>query len=87
MPRGDLITSVKAIYQSYQAQAEKHPVEVIGHEAVHSFNDLLDEVKEMYPENQLIHKMQPVTPNQTQFAGLLAKLAILEDFLKSEEST
>lgn len=86
MPKGDLAIKVKTIHQSYQTQAEKHPVEVIGHEVANSFNSLLDELKKIYPENQLINKMQSVTPNQTQFAGLIAKLVILEDFLKTKES-
>ena len=57
---------------------------MIGHEAANSFSNFLDKSKRIFPENQLINKMQPVTPNQTQFTGLLAKLVILEDFLKAE---
>ena len=83
MTKGDLAMKVKTIHQSYRAQAEKHPVEVISHEAASSFNNLLDELKKIYPENQFIDKMQAVTPNKTQFAGLVAKLVILEDFLKT----
>lgn len=86
MPQGELVTKVKTIHQSYLVQAEKHPVDVIDHEAANSFNNLLDESKRIYPENQWINKMQPVTPNQTQFAGLVAKLVILEDFLRTEKS-
>ena len=86
MPVSNLIETARAIHKSYRAKAEKHPVEVIGHEAAHSFNKLLDESKSKYPDNQLISKMQPVTPSQTQLAGLLAKLVLLEDFLKAEQS-
>jgi hypothetical protein len=86
MPVSDLIKTAKAIHQSYRDKAEKHPVEVIGQEAANSFNKLLDESKSKCPENQLITKMQPVTPSQTQLAGLLAKLVILQDSLKTEQS-
>jgi hypothetical protein len=86
MPISDLIKSIGSIHQAYKAKAEKHPVEVIGQEAANAFNKLLDEVKRRCPENQLIKRMQPVTPNQTQLAGLLAKLVILEDSLKTEKS-
>jgi hypothetical protein len=82
----ELIQKARAVHQSYQDEAEKHPVEVIGQEAAHSFNELLDESKKGFPENQFIKKMQPVTPNQTQFAGLLAKLVVLEDSLRAEKS-
>jgi len=83
---GDLIKTTREIHQSYQAKAEKHPVEVISQEAANSFNKLLDESKRSFPENQLINKMQPVTPTQTQLAGLLAKLVVLEESLKAEMS-
>lgn len=83
---GNLIKTTREIHQFYQAKAEKHPVEIISQEAANSFNKLLDESKRSFPENQLINKMQPVTPTQTQLAGLLAKLVVLEESLKAEMS-
>ena len=86
MPMSNLTEKARAIRESYKAKAEKDPVQIIGQEAAQSFNMLLDESKKMYPQSLLIQEMHPVNPGQTQLAGLLAKLDLLEDSLKAGES-
>jgi len=86
MPTSDLIETARAIRQSYRAKAEKDPAGVIGQEAADAFNKLLEECKKRCPQRQFIEKMRPVTPGQTQLAGLLAKVGVLEDALKGETS-
>ena len=87
MPTVDLIETARAIRQSYKAKAEKDPARVIGQEAADAFNELLDESKERCPKSRFIEKMRPVTPGRTQWAGLLAKVSVLEDSLRAEKST
>jgi len=86
VPISNLIETARSIRQSYKARAEKDPVEMIGQEAAHAFNMLLDESKKRYPKSQLIKKMRPVNPKQTQLAGLLAKVDLLEDSLRAGKS-
>lgn len=86
MPMSSLIEKARAIRESYKAKAEKDPVQIIGQEAAQSFNMLLDESKKMYPQSLLIKEMHAVNPRQTQLAGLLAKVDLLEDSLKAGES-
>ena len=86
MAVSNLVEKAKAIRQSYKAKAERDPVQMISQEAAQSFNTLLDESKRRYPENHLIKEMRPVNPEQTQLAGLLAKVDLLEDILKAGES-
>jgi hypothetical protein len=87
MPTSDLIETARAIRQSYKAKAEKDPAGVIGQEAADTFNKLLGESKKRCPKSLFIEKMRPVTPGQTQLAGLLAKVDVLEDSLKAEKTT
>jgi len=87
MVTSDLVEKASAIRQSYRAKAEKDPAGVIGQEAADAFNELLGESKKRCPKSQFIEKMHPVTPGRTQLAGLLAKVDVLEDSLKSETST
>ena len=82
----ELIQTATSMRQSYRAEAERNPVRVIGQGAAHAFNKLLDESKKKYPENPFISKMQPANPSRTQLAGLLAKLDLIQDCLKKEES-
>lgn len=82
----NLVEKARAIRESYKAKAESDPVQMIGQEAAQAFNMLLDESKKRYPESQLIKEMRPVNPEQTQLAGLLAKVDLLEDSLKAGES-
>ena len=82
----ELIQTVKSMRESYKAEAERDPVRVIGQDAANAFNRLLDESKKKYPENLFISKMQPTNPNRTQLAGLLAKVDLIEDCLKREQS-
>ena len=86
MAVSNLLEKVRAIRESYKARAERDPVQMIGQEAAQSFNTLLDESKKRYPESHLIKEMRPVNPEQTQLAGLLAKVDLLEDSLKAGES-
>ena len=86
MPTSDLIEKARAVRQSYKAKAEKDPAGAIGQEAADAFNKLLNESKKRCPRSQFIGKMRPVTPGQTQLAGLLAKVDVLEDSLKAEKS-
>jgi hypothetical protein len=86
VPTSDLIETARTIRQSYKAKAEKDPAGVIGQEAADAFNKLLDESKKRCPGRPFIDKMRPVTPGQTQLAGLLAKVDVLEDSLKAEKS-
>lgn len=86
MPTSDLIETARGIRQSYRAKAERDPAGVIGQEAADAFNKLLNESKKRCPKSQFIEKMRPVTPGQTQLAGLLAKVDVLEDSLKAEKS-
>jgi hypothetical protein len=86
MPMANLVEKARAIRDSYKAKAESDPVRMIGQEAAQAFNTLLDESKKRYPESRLIKVMRPVTPEQTQLAGLLAKVDLLEDILKAGES-
>ena len=86
MPMSDLVETARSIRQSYQAKAEREPVKVISQDAANEFNKLLDESKKKFPEHPMIRKMQPVNPSRTQFAGLLAKIDLLEDCLKTEQA-
>ncbi len=86
VPTSDLIETARAIRQSYKAKAEKDPAGVIGQEAADAFNKLLDDSKRRCPGRPFIEKMRPVTPGQTQLAGLLAKVDVLEDSLKAPKS-
>lgn len=86
MPISNLVEKARAIRESYKAKAERDPVQMIDQEAAQSFNMLLDESRKRYPESQLINKLRPVNPEQTQLAGLLAKVDLLEDSLKAGES-
>jgi ABC-type dipeptide/oligopeptide/nickel transport system ATPase subunit len=86
MPISDLVEMARSIRQSYEAKAERNPVQVIGQDAANAFNRLLDESKKKYPEHPLIRKMNPANPSRTQLAGLLAKVGLLEDCLKTEHS-
>jgi hypothetical protein len=79
MPRFNLIETARAIRQSYKVKAEK--------EAADAFNELLDESKKRCPKSRFIKKMRLVTPGRTQWAGLLAKVSVLEDSLRAEKST
>jgi len=87
MAMSDLVEKARALRESYKAKAERDPVQMIGQEAAQSFNTLLDESKKRCPESQLIKEMRPVNPGQTQLAGFLAKVDLLEDSLKAGESS
>ena len=84
MSISNAIQSVRTLRQTYKAETEKHPVREINREAADKFNQLLDDLKKMYPHNRLIGHMQPLTPGKTQLAGLWAKLDVLEDCLKAQ---
>lgn len=86
MAVSNLVEKAKAIRESYRAKAERDPVQMISQDAAQTFNTLLDESKKRYPKSQLIKEMRPVNPEQTQLAGLLAKIDLLEDSLKAGES-
>jgi hypothetical protein len=86
MPISDLVDTVRSIRQSHKSQAEKSPTQVIGRDTESAFNKLLDDSKNKCPEHPYILKMQPVNSGRTQIAGLFAKLEVLENSLKSEES-
>ncbi len=82
----ELVETAKSMRQSYKAEAEREPVRIIGRDTANAFNTLLDEAKKRFPENPFIRKMKPTNPGRTQLAGLLAKVGLLEDCLKAEES-
>jgi hypothetical protein len=86
MPISDLIQKAKALHQSYKAQAERDPAGMISQKAADAFNQLLDESKKRCPKSQFIERMQPVASGRTQLAGLLAKVDVLGDSLKAEET-
>ncbi len=72
--------------QAYRPKAEKYPVQVIDRDTANAFNKLLDESKKKFPENPFVKKMKPVDSSRTQLAGLLSKVDLLQDCLKTEES-
>jgi hypothetical protein len=86
MPILDLVKTARSIRESYESKAKSNPVQVIGPDAANTFNKLLDESKNKCPEHPFIRKMQPVNPRRTQLTGLLAKVDLLEDSLKNEQS-
>jgi hypothetical protein len=86
MSTSDLIETARTIRQSYKAKAQKDPAGEIDQEAADAFNKLWNQSKKRFSGNQFIERMQPVNPGRTQLAGLLAKVDVLEDSLKADES-
>lgn len=86
MRMSDLIETARSMNQAYRPKAEKDPVQVIDRDTANAFNKLLDESKKKFPENPFVKKMKPVDSSRTQLAGLLSKVDLLQDCLKTEES-
>ena len=86
MRMSDLTETARSMNQAYRPKAEKDPVQVIDRDTANAFNKLLDESKKKFPENSFVKKMKPVDSSRTQLAGLLSKVDLLRDCLKTEES-